>query len=157
MNIMTRKKRPVLFPAFAFLLLCSLFMSASALAGPAADYGKASRSEQAKLLQQWAADPQASRLPLLEALSGESVVSDEQGQLFSERGGKLLPLEGNAVPSGNSKKVFMNNRIRGLIASALAAHQLVSDDEKVRLERGVNAAKRRSAGSITDVDCASGR
>ena len=133
MNIMTRKKRPVLFPAFAFLLLCSLFMSASALAGPAADYGKASRSEQAKLLQQWAADPQASRLPLLEALSGESVVSDEQGQLFSERGGKLLPLEGNAVPSGNSKKVFMNNRIRGLIASALAAHQLVSDDDKVRL------------------------
>ena len=133
MNIMTRKKRPVLFPAFAFLLLCSLFMSASALAGPAADYGKASRSEQAKLLQQWAADPQASRLPLLEALSGESVVSDEQGQLFSERDGKLLPLEGNAVPSGNSKKVFMNNRIRGLIASALAAHQLVSDDEKVRL------------------------
>ena len=133
MNIMTRKKRPVLFPAFTFLLLCSLFMSASALAGPAADYGKASRSEQAKLLQQWAADPQASRLPLLEALSGESVVSDELGQLFSERGGKLLPLEGNAVPSGNSKKVFMNNRIRGLIASALAAHQLVSDDEKVRL------------------------
>ncbi|WP_231625949.1 urea ABC transporter permease subunit UrtB [Kluyvera genomosp. 1] len=133
MNVTMRIKQGILFPAFVFLLFCSLFTSASALAGPAADYGKASRSEQAKLLQQWAADPQASRLPLLEALSGESVVSDEHGHLFSERNGTLVSLEGTAAPSGTSKKIFMNNRIRGLIASALAAHQLVSDDPKVRL------------------------
>ncbi|MGO1308109.1 MAG: urea ABC transporter permease subunit UrtB [Kluyvera intermedia] len=122
-----------ILPALRFLFLSCLLMSASALAGPAADYGQANRSAQAKMLQQWAAAPQAARLPLLQALSTEAIVSDEHGQLFSERGGQLVPLEGNAAPIGATKKIFMNNRIRGLIASALASHQLVSEDAKVRL------------------------
>jgi len=122
------------FPALRFLLLGGLLLSLNALAGPASDFGQASRSQQAQLLQQWAATPQASRLPLLKALSDEAVVSDEHGQLFSERSGKLVPLEGEASPTGATKKIFMNNRIRGLIASALASHQLVSDEPSVRLK-----------------------
>jgi len=110
-----------------------LLMSAVAQAGPAADYGQASRSQQAQLLQQWAAAPEASRLPLLQALSNESVVADTTGQLFLDRQGTLTPLEGSAEPAGATKKVFMNNRIRGLVASALATHQLVSESQSVRL------------------------
>ncbi|MEI7376413.1 urea ABC transporter permease subunit UrtB [Dickeya chrysanthemi] len=122
------------FPALGFLFFISgLLMTAAAQAGPAADYGQASRTQQAQLLQQWSAAPEASRLPLLQALNDESVVADQNGQLFTEQDGKPVPLEGDAAPGGATKKVFMNNRIRGLVASALAAHQLVSQDDGVRL------------------------
>lgn len=117
----------------AFLFLCAAIFSIPALAGPAAEYGQASRSEQARLLQRWAAAPQADRLPLLEALRHETVVSDADGRLFDERSGQPVPLEGDVSPAGSTKKVFMNNRMRGLVSSALAAHQLVSDDDGVRL------------------------
>ena len=133
MNIITGQRAALYFPALLFLLLSGLLTSLPARAGAAADYGHASRTEQAQLLQAWAAAPQADRLPLLQALSQEAVVSDAQGQLFTEKNGQLTPLEGSAAPSGSTKKVFMNNRIRGLVASALASHQLVSNDVKVRL------------------------
>lgn len=120
-----------------------LLMSAVAQAGPAADYGQASRSQQAQLLQQWAAAPEASRLPLLQALSDESVVADTKGQLFLDRQGTLTPLEGAAAPAGTTKKVFMNNRMRGLVASTLATHQLVSDRQSVRL-RAASALQTRA-------------
>ena len=105
----------------------------AAQAGPAADYAAASRSEQAKLLQQWAATPDASRLPLLEALRAESVVIDQHKQPFSTLNGQLTPLEGDAIPSGTTKKLFINNRLRVLTINALASHQLVSDDAATRL------------------------
>ncbi len=116
--------------AFVFLIVSSLPLGA--LAGPAADYGNSSRSQQAQLLQQWAAQPDAARLPLLEALSAQTVEVDSQGQLFSARGNTLVALEGNVQPVGVTKKVFMNNRLRGLVASALAAHQLLSPSARVR-------------------------
>ncbi|MCA6998962.1 urea ABC transporter permease subunit UrtB [Dickeya solani] len=122
-----------IFPFLGFLIFSCLLMTPSAQAGPAADYGRASRTQQAQLLQQWSAAPEESRLPLLQALSDESVVADQNDQLFTEQGGELVPLEGNAAPTGATKKVFMNNRLRGLVASALATHQLVSNDDKVRL------------------------
>ncbi|HKS33717.1 MAG TPA: urea ABC transporter permease subunit UrtB [Enterobacteriaceae bacterium] len=129
---------------FSLLLMSGiLLMSAVAQAGPAADYGQASRSQQAQLLQQWAAAPDASRLPLLQALSDESVVADTQGQLFLDRQGTLTPLEGDAAPAGTTKKVFMNNRMRGLVASTLATHQLVSDSQSVRL-RAASALQTRA-------------
>ncbi|KOC87609.1 urea ABC transporter permease subunit UrtB [Winslowiella iniecta] len=116
------------------LLLTLLFgMPFTAQAGPAADYAAASRSEQAKLLQQWAAAPDASRLPLLEALRRESVVIDQQKQPYSMLNGQLTPLEGAAKPSGATKKLFINNRLRVLTINALASHQLVSDDVATRL------------------------
>lgn len=133
MNIMMRQRAALYFPALLFLLLSGLLTSLPARAGAAADYGHASRTEQAQLLQAWAAAPQADRLPLLQALSQETVVSDAEGRLFTEKNGQLTPLEGSAAPAGSTKKVFMNNRIRGLVASALASHQLVSNDVKVRL------------------------
>ncbi len=85
------------------------------------------------MLQQWAAAPQASRLPLLQALRNESVVIDQNKQPFSKQADQLLPLDSARQPDGETKKLFMNNRLRVLIASALAAHQLVSDDAAIRL------------------------
>ncbi len=79
-------------------------MTATVQAGPAADYGKASRTQQAQLLQQWSAAPEASRLPLLQALNDEAVVTDENGQLFTEQNGKLTALEGDTAPAGATKK-----------------------------------------------------
>ena len=104
-----------------------------AQAGDGADFAAASRTQQATLLQQWAAAPQASRLPLLQALRNESVVIDQNKQPFSKQADQFLPLDSARQPDGETKKLFMNNRLRVLIASALAAHQLVSDDAATRL------------------------
>ncbi|QUG76770.1 urea ABC transporter permease subunit UrtB [Erwinia sp. E602] len=114
---------------FISLLLLPLL----ARAGDGASFAAASRSQQAALLQQWAAAPEASRLPLLNALRAESVVTDASHQPFNQAGDRLLPLDSAAQPNGETKKLFMNNRLRGLIAGALAAHQLVSPDAEVRL------------------------
>ncbi|RTY57538.1 urea ABC transporter permease subunit UrtB [Pantoea sp. YU22] len=102
-------------------------------AGDGADFAAASRTQQATLLLQWAAAPQTNRLPLLQALRKESVVIDQNKQPFSKQDGRLIPLDSALQPSGDTKKLFMNNRLRLLIASALAAHQLVSDDPAIRL------------------------
>ncbi len=105
-----------------------------ALAGPAADFVAASRTMQAKMLENWSAAPDASRLPLLESLRREEVVIDEAGRPFVQRDSGLVPMEGDGKPQGAVKKVWLNNRLRNLIANALSAHQLVSGDPRVRLQ-----------------------
>lgn len=115
--------------------LCYLLLLLPLLvhAGDGADFVAASRPQQAILLQQWAAAPRASRLPLLQALRNESVIIDQNKQPFSKQGNHFQPLDSAQTPSGNSKKIFFNNRLRILIISALAAHQLFSDDPAIRL------------------------
>ena len=116
-----------------YLCCLLLLLPWLAHAGDGADFAAASRTEHANLLQQWAAAPQASRLPLLQALRSESMVIDQNKQPFSKQDDKLIPLDSAQQPTGDTKKLFMNNRLRVLIASALAAHQLVSDDPAIRL------------------------
>ena len=121
--------RPFLTLLFALCLLAPL----AASAGPAADFAAASRTDQIKLLQAWAATPDPTRLPFLQALRKEHVVLDENKQPFSDTAGKLTPLDSAAQPAGSTKKLFMNNRLRVMVATTLAAHQLVSDDVATRL------------------------
>ncbi len=85
---------------FSLLLWLPLFANA----GPAADFAAASRTQQAMLLQQWAAAPEASRLPLLQALKAETVVIDQKKQPFSKVGDALLPLDASPQPEGDVKK-----------------------------------------------------
>ncbi|WP_455887609.1 urea ABC transporter permease subunit UrtB [Pseudomonas rustica] len=66
-------------------------------------------AEQARLLEGWAAQPDAARLPLLDNL--------RQGR----------------IAEGDTRKVRLNNRLRGLIDNALASHQLLSDNSSTRL------------------------
>ncbi|WP_425459628.1 urea ABC transporter permease subunit UrtB [Erwinia persicina] len=117
-----------------FLLLLLFCLPLMAQAGPAVDFAAASRSDQLRLLQQWAAAPDAARLPLLQALHSENVVLDEKKQPYTRVSDRLIALEGSAAPTGKTKKLFMNNRLRVMIASALAAHQLVSPVTAVRLQ-----------------------
>ncbi|NHV87651.1 urea ABC transporter permease subunit UrtB, partial [Escherichia coli] len=42
--------------------------------------------------------------------------------------------EGDAAPQGTPKRVRLNNRLRILVANALAAQQLVSGDKAARLQ-----------------------
>lgn len=118
---------------FTLLLTLCLLLPSVASAGPAADFAAASRTEQVKLLQSWAAAPEAARLPFLTALRQENVVLDENRQPFSLHDGTLTPLDAATQPTGSTKKLFMNNRLRVLIATTLAAHQLVSNNVAVRL------------------------
>lgn len=120
------------------LLLGMLLSMSLAQAGPATEYASASKTDQLQLLQQWSNAPDAARLPLLQALHDEVVVVDDNNQLFAERQGMLTPLEGDATPQGTPKKLFMNNRLRVRITTALAMHQLISTDRATRL----NAANR---------------
>lgn len=103
-------------------------------AGDAEDFAAANRTQQAKLLQNWAAAPDAKRLALLSALSQENLVIDQQHHAFSQNGPVLSPLGEIKEPMGEVKKVRLTNRLRILAASALASHQLVSDNVTQRLQ-----------------------
>ncbi len=127
-------------------LLCCLPLLAKA--GPADDFAAASRSDQATLLQQWATDPQPERLPLLEALKQENVVIDEAHHAFIKQGETLTPLEGSAAPQGEVKKVWLNNRLRNLIANALSTHRLVSKDSSVRLQAAKSLQREAQADQL---------
>ncbi|TQI79634.1 amino acid/amide ABC transporter membrane protein 1 (HAAT family) [Serratia fonticola] len=116
---------------YLWLILCWLPLQAQA--GPGSEFAAANRSQQARLLQLWAAEPEASRLPLLQGLKQENVVFDEARHAFIQRGTHYQALEGDAPPVGAVKKVWFNNRLRILVANALSAHQLVSADPAVRL------------------------
>lgn len=66
-------------------------------------------AEQASLLETWAAQPDPARLPLLENL--------RQGR----------------IAEGDTRKLRLNNRLRGLLDNTLASHQLLSDQAAIRL------------------------
>lgn len=120
------------------LLLLLLALPWAVHAGDAAEYAKASPAKQAKLLETWAIAPVPERLALIEALRASRVVIDKNKTPFIEENGGHRALEGEAEPVGTPKKLRLNNRLRGLLNTALASHRLFSDDPADRL----SAAKR---------------
>lgn len=104
-----------------------------AQAAEADDFVAASRSQQAQLLTQWAAAPQADRLPLLRALTTESTVMDDGKHAFRTRQGGLQPLGAVAAPQGETRPVRLTNRLRNLAAGALASHLILSDNVTEKL------------------------
>jgi urea ABC transporter permease protein UrtB len=120
------------------LLLLLLALPWAAQAGDAADYAKASPAKQARLLESWAAAPAPERLELIEALRANRVAIDQNKTPFIEENGAYRALEGDAEPVGTPKKLRLNNRLRGLLNTALASHQLFAEDPAQRLA----AAKR---------------
>ncbi|WP_421556343.1 urea ABC transporter permease subunit UrtB [Pseudomonas kitaguniensis] len=82
----------------------------AAHASDAEDFLAANPTQQAKLLQDWAAQPDPARIELVDAL--------QQGQL---------------TLNGETKTVRLNNRLRGLIDNVQASQQLLAADPKVRL------------------------
>ncbi|MGV6953991.1 urea ABC transporter permease subunit UrtB [Pseudomonas chlororaphis] len=95
---------------YRFILACLLLLPLAARAGDAEDFVAANATQQARLLESWAAQPDPARLELLGAL--------QQGQLTVD---------------GQAKTLRLNNRLRGLIDTAMASHQLLASDANIRL------------------------
>src|SRR3990167_9852415 len=120
--------------AFSRILLSLLLLlPLAAHAGDAQDFVAANPAKQASLLESWSAAPDSARLPLLEALQQGRVAADSAKNVFIEVSGAYQPAEGAAQPVETPKKLRLNNRLRGLTATALASHQLLADDPALRL------------------------
>ncbi len=91
------------------LLTLLLLLPLTSQASEGEFFLSAKPAEQARLLETWAAQPDAARLPLLENL--------RQGR----------------IAANDTRKLRLNNRLRGLIDNALASHQLLSDSSATRL------------------------
>ncbi|QXI37980.1 urea ABC transporter permease subunit UrtB [Pseudomonas xantholysinigenes] len=91
------------------LLTLLLLLPLASKASEGEFFLSAKPAEQANLLETWAAQPDAARLPLLDNL--------RQGR----------------IAENDTRKLRLNNRLRGLIDNALASHQLLSDQANVRL------------------------
>lgn len=115
------------------LLSLALLLPLTAQAGDAADFVAANPSQQAKLLENWAVQPDPARLPLLDALQQGRVGSDSSKTAYLEHNGAWQTLEGSARSAGAPKKLRLNNRLRGLLATAQASHQLLASEPAVRL------------------------
>ncbi|MFZ3152611.1 urea ABC transporter permease subunit UrtB [Pseudomonas sp.] len=115
------------------LLSLLLLLPLAAHAGDAQDFVAANPAKQASLLERWSAAPDAARLPLLEALQQGRVAADSSKTAFIKVGGTYQPAEGEAVPTETPRKLRLNNRLRGLISTAMASHQLLVDDPALRL------------------------
>ncbi|WP_455912354.1 urea ABC transporter permease subunit UrtB [Pseudomonas putida] len=87
-----------------------LLLPCAAHASDAEDFLSANPTQQAKLLQDWAAQPDPARIELVDAL--------QHGQL---------------TLNGETKTVRLNNRLRGLLDNVQASQQLLAADPKVRL------------------------
>ncbi len=134
------------------LALLLILLPWRAQAAEADDFVAASRSQQAQLLTQWAAAPQADRLPLLRALTTESLGDGRRKTCFPAPGqGGLQPLGAVAAPQGETRPVRLTNRLRNLAAGALASHLILSDNVTERasaartLQREAPPAMRRAA------------
>ncbi|SDS26479.1 urea ABC transporter permease subunit UrtB [Pseudomonas oryzae] len=118
---------------YRMLLSLALLLPLASHAGDAADFVAASPARQAQLLEAWAAAPDPVRLPLLDALQQGRLAGDADKTPFIERDGAFVAADGDAAPAGTPKKLRLNNRLRGLLASAQASHQLLDSDASVRL------------------------
>src|SRR5471030_1364547 len=95
---------------YRLILAIALLLPMTAHAGDAEDFVAANPVQQAKLLETWAAQPDPARVELINAL--------QQGELTID---------------GQPKTLRLNNRLRGLIDTAQASHQLLATDAKSRL------------------------
>ena len=93
-----------------FILTLGLLLPWLASASDSGDFVAADASRRAALLESWAAHPDPARIELLEAL--------QQGQVAVE---------------GEARTLRLNNRLRGLVETALASHRLLAVDAEVRL------------------------
>ena len=116
------------------VLLLTWFLPWIAQASDADTFTAANRTQQAALLEQWAVNPDVQRIPLLSALREENLLTDNAKNTFIMNGSHAQPLGTATIPNGELKKIRLTNRLRNLVAGALAVHQLLSDSVTTRLE-----------------------
>lgn len=114
---------------YRYFLALLLLLPLAAHASDAEDFLSANPSQQAKLLQDWAAQPDPARIELVDAL--------QQGQL---------------TLNGETKTVRLNNRLRGLIDNVQASQQLLAADPKVRLSAAQTLQKSAQPAQLKFLD-----
>ncbi|MFS0825167.1 urea ABC transporter permease subunit UrtB [Pseudomonas phoenicis] len=113
---------------YRLLLSLCLLLPCATHASEADYFAAAKPNEQARLLQDWAALPDPARLGLLASL--------QQGRLGAD----------------DTRKLRLNNRLRGLVANALASHQLLSADAAVRLQAAQQLQKSAQPAQVAFLD-----
>lgn len=141
-------------PLHACVLVLAALLAVTAYAGPAQDFAAADNGGRAHLLEHWAATPDAGRLAFLEALRHNRIALDSRQQPFLLGADqRFQAAEGDALPDGEPKPLRLNNRLRGLLNTALASHQLVANEVPLRLaaaqqlQKTAKAAQRLAARS----------
>ena len=122
---------------YRFLLMLVVSLPFAAHASDAGDFVAAGSSQQAEMLETWAANPLPQRIELLEALSDGRVAVDSAKHAFIEVNGSFVAVDQDVTAADEPRKLRMNNRLRGLTETALASHQLLGADAGLRL----NAAR----------------
>ncbi len=113
---------------YRFLLCLCLLLPFAAHASEAEYFATAKPNDQARLLQDWAAQPDPARLALLTSL--------QQGRISPD----------------DSRKLRLNNRLRGLVDNALASHQLLSEDASLRLQAAQQLQKSAQPAQVAFLD-----
>ena len=106
-----------------------LLLPLAASADDATDFAGANPAQQAQLLERWAAQPVPARVELLNTLQHGQVVVD-----------------------GQTKTVRLNNRLRSLIDTALASHQLLAADPTLRLSAAQQLQKSAKPAQLAFLD-----
>ncbi|WP_324731910.1 urea ABC transporter permease subunit UrtB [Pseudomonas paeninsulae] len=125
-----------------FFLFMTVLLPLTGHAGDANDFVAASPSKQAKLLESWSAAPDTTRLPLLEALQQGGLAADSRKNAFIHVNGVYQSAEAEVAPTEAPRKLRLNNRLRGLIGTAMASHQLLAEDPALRLAAARELQKR---------------
>lgn len=112
-----------------FFVALMLLLPLAASADDATDFAGANPAQQAQLLERWAAQPVPARVELLNTLQHGQVVVD-----------------------GQTNTVRLNNRLRSLIDTALASHQLLAADPTLRLSAAQQLQKSAKPAQLAFLD-----
>ncbi|EGH01819.1 branched-chain amino acid ABC transporter permease, partial [Pseudomonas amygdali pv. aesculi str. 0893_23] len=132
---------------YRFILAISLLLPLAAQASDASDFVAASSAQQAELLEAWAAKPTAERVELLEALRDGRVAADSSKRAWIENNDQYVPADAQAPAAADAptpdepRKLRLNNRLRGLVETALASHQLLAADTQLRMAAALQLQK----------------
>ncbi|PBP99019.1 urea ABC transporter permease subunit UrtB [Pseudomonas congelans] len=132
---------------YRLILAISLLLPFAAQAGDASDFVAASSSQQAELLEAWAARPAPERVELLEALRDGRVGADSSKRAWIENNDQYVAVDAQAPAAADAptpdepRKLRLNNRLRGLVETALASHQRRAADTRLRMAAALQLQK----------------
>ncbi|KHO64510.1 urea ABC transporter permease subunit UrtB [Pseudomonas flexibilis] len=119
---------------YRLLLSLALLLPLGAQAGDALEFTRAGASDQVRLLEHWSASPTAERRAFLDALQQGRIGTDKDKNPYVQEAGQWLPLEAESTAQDTPRVLRLNNRLRGLLNTALASHALSDEDASARLD-----------------------
>ena len=134
------------------IIALAMLLPFAAHANDASDFVAGDSSEQARLLETWAAQPVPERTDLLVALQAGRVAADAEKHPFVEASDTYTALDGSAAAVEPVRKLRLNNRLRGLVENAVAAHRLLADDAGLRLAAAQQLQKSAQPAQLTVLD-----